>query len=172
MAQQSAGVCLYRFASERPATGRPANGLEVLIAHPGGPYWAKRNEGAWTFPKGEFDPATEDPFDCAIREFCEETGFEPERDGALDVGTTTLKSRKVIYCWAIAGDLDPTTITSNHFELEWPPRSGTVQSFPEIDRVEWVDVEDAARLLNPAQVVFVERLRVQLGLEPPPPPKR
>lgn len=149
MAAVSAGLCLWR---------RRSGGVEVLIAHPGGPFWSKKDDGAWSLPKGEFDPAAEAGIDAARREFLEELGHPPPDGDLIDLGETTLKSRKRIVAWAVQGDLDVDDITSNTFEIEWPPRSGRQQAFPEIDRVEWCDPATAARKLNPAQVVFIERL--------------
>lgn len=146
----SAGLCLWRAIGD---------GIEVLIVHPGGPFWANKDEGAWSLPKGEFDPETEDGYAAAVREFAEETGFPAPLDAiALDLGTTRLKSGKTIVAWALEGELDADAIASNQFEMEWPPRSGRRAWFPEVDRASWVDPATAAQKLNPAQVVFIERL--------------
>jgi predicted NUDIX family NTP pyrophosphohydrolase len=134
----------------------------VLLVHPGGPFWARKDLGAWSIPKGEFD-AGEDPRACALREFAEETGAQPP-DGALDeLGSVRLKSGKLVLAFAVEGDLDPATVSSNTFELEWPPRSGRVQSFPEIDRAAWFDLPTAREKLNPAQVAFLDRLQERMG---------
>ncbi len=142
----SAGILLHRNG-----------GAEVLLVHPGGPFWARKDEGAWSIPKGEYDDG-EDPRACARREFAEETGTELP-DGALaELGTVRLKSGKVITGFAVEGDLDPATIRSNTFELEWPPRSGRTQAFPEVDRAAWFGLDEARVKLNPAQAAFVDRL--------------
>lgn len=148
----SAGILLYR---------QTTSGLEVLIAHPGGPLWAHRDEGAWSIPKGLIDP-DEDEESAARREFTEETGH-PVDGPAMDLGTVQLRSRKVVHGFAVEGDIDPESIVSNTFPLEWPPRSGRFVDTPEIDRVAWCDPARARRLLNPAQVAFVDRLVAMLA---------
>jgi predicted NUDIX family NTP pyrophosphohydrolase len=149
----SAGILLHR---------RGASGVEVLLVHPGGPFWARKDLGAWSIPKGELD-GDEDPRDCALREFAEETGTRLP-DSALDeLGSVKQKSGKVVTAFAVAGDLDPATLVSNTFELEWPPRSGRVQAFPEIDRAEWFPLDAAREKLNPAQAAFVDRLEALLA---------
>lgn len=154
MAKTSAAICLWR--SDEPGH------VEVLIVHPGGPFWAKKDEGAWSFPKGEYEPDVEEGFDAACREFGEELGSPVPAGPAIDLGQTRLKSGKVIDAWAVEGDLDVDAIVSNHFEMEWPPRSGRTQSFPEVDTALWCTPVIAATKLNPAQVVFVERLLAAL----------
>lgn len=146
----SAGLLLYR---------RRDGALEVLIAHPGGPFFYRRNEGAWTIPKGEVEPG-EDPLSAAEREFREETGFATARSRAeyLDLGHVLQKSGKRVYAWAFAGDCDPTTLASNLCEMEWPRRSGRIIRFPELDRAIFATMEQARTLLNPAQVKFLTRL--------------
>ena len=131
---------------------------EVLLVHPGGPFWAKKDAGAWSIPKGEYvDP--EDPLACAIREFAEELGTAPPADADyLELGSVTQKNRKVVRAWAVEGDLDAGAIVSNTFEMEWPPRSGRRQSFPEVDRAGWFRVAEAREKLIPAQVEFLDRL--------------
>jgi predicted NUDIX family NTP pyrophosphohydrolase len=154
-ATRSAGILLYR---------RRGGGPEVLLVHPGGPLWARRDAGAWSIPKGEhgFD---EDPQACARREFEEETGTAlPPRDLA-DLGTVQLKGGKLVAAWAAEGDLDPQAIRSNAFQLEWPPRSGRMQAFPEVDRAGWFGLEEARDRLNPAQAAFLDRLSALL--QPP-----
>lgn len=153
MAATSAAICLWR---------RTTAALEVLIVHPGGPFWAKKDDGAWSFPKGEFDPETEDGLAAARREFAEELGHEPPSGEATPLGETRLKSGKRILAWGLEGDFDVAALASNTFEIEWPPRSGRRAQFPEVDRAEWADADLAARKLNPAQVVFVERLEQTL----------
>jgi len=129
--------------------------------HPGGPYWARKDGGAWSIPKGELE-AGEDPRACALREFAEETGTLLPAGELVELGAVELKSGKVVLGFAIAGDLDASTVTSNTFELEWPPRSGRKQSFPEIDRAEWFGLQAARAKLNPAQAAFVDRLAALL----------
>jgi predicted NUDIX family NTP pyrophosphohydrolase len=149
----SAGILLYR---------RREGALEVLLVHPGGPFWARKDLGAWSIPKGEVDE-DEDPRACALREFAEETGTRLPA-GALDeLGSVRLKSGKLVLAFAVQGDFDPATVSSNTFELEWPPRSGRVQAFPEIDRAEWFDLDAARAKLNPAQAAFVDRLVERYG---------
>ena len=156
MAQTSAGVLLWR-AAERPAA------VEVLIVHPGGPFWANKNEGAWSIPKGEFSPDDEDGDTAAAREFEEELGSPLPEGPRIELGETRLKSGKRILAWAVEGDLDAGAIVSNTFELQWPPRSGRTITVPEVDEARWVSPDEAAELLNAAQVVFVERLLAALA---------
>lgn len=143
----SAGLLLYR---------RATTGLEVLLVHPGGPYWARKDLGAWTIPKGEIETG-EDALAAARREFAEETG--------ADVGGTfvplspvTMKSGKIVYAWAVEGDLDVGAVTSATFTLEWPPRSGRQQQFPEVDRAAWFDIAEARRRILPAQAPLLDDL--------------
>lgn len=147
----SAGLILYR---------RREGSLEVLIAHMGGPLWAKRKRG-WSIPKGEYGP-DEDPLACARREFEEETGFAPPEGEPLDLGEIVQKSGKRVRAWALAGDLDPDRAVSNRIEIEWPPRSGRRIEIPEVDRVEWVAPEAAAERVIAAQAELLERLRDRL----------
>jgi predicted NUDIX family NTP pyrophosphohydrolase len=152
----SAGILLYR---RRPADGR----LEVLLAHPGGPYFAKRDLGDWTIPKGEPDGTGESLDAVARREFAEETGTEIDPAAAtIELGTIVQKGGKVVHGWAIEGDLDPATAHSNEFEVVWPPRSGRTEMFPEIDRVEWFDAGEARRRIKPTQAPFIDRLEAAL----------
>jgi predicted NUDIX family NTP pyrophosphohydrolase len=155
MAATSAGLLVYR---------REASGLQVLLGHPGGPFWAKRDAGAWSLPKGEHGP-DELPLAAARREFEEELGIAPPDAPVLDLGTTRLKSGKVIRAFAVEGDLDPATISPGEFDMEWPPRSGRTGRFPEIDRVEWFFPDEARTRLNPAQAVFLDRLAAAVPLE-------
>lgn len=134
----------------------------MLIAHPGGPFWTRRDEGAWTIPKGLIEDG-EAELDVARREFHEETGHEPPSAGTIALGEVQLKSGKTVVGWAAEGDLDPATAYSNEVEVEWPPRSGRRITVPEIDRVAWVSAGEARRLLNPAQAAFVDRLLAALG---------
>jgi predicted NUDIX family NTP pyrophosphohydrolase len=149
----SAGILLWR---EREGS------LEVLLAHMGGPFWAKKDLGHWTIPKGEVEPG-EELEAVARREFAEETGHEPPAEPLVELGQITQKSGKLVLGWAVEGDLDPSTAVSNTYEMEWPPRSGVVRSFPEIDRVEWFDLDQARRKLKAAQVPFLDRLEAVLA---------
>ena len=152
-ATRSAGILLHRTGIDGP---------EVLLVHPGGPFWARKDLGAWSIPKGEAD-ADEDARACARREFAEETGVRLP-DGALDeLGSVKLKSGKQVLAFATEGDLDPEAVRSNTFELEWPPRSGRVQSFPEVDRAGWFALDAARAKLNPAQAAFIDRLEELLA---------
>ncbi len=146
----SAGILLWRQRS-------PDGGPEVLLGHPGGPYFARKDEGHWTVLKGEVEPG-EDLLAVARREFGEETGH-PAPDGpAVELGQIRQKSGKVVHAWAVRGDLDPESAASNAFDLEWPPGSGSLRSFPEIDRVAWFDLPEARRRIKPAQAPFLDRL--------------
>jgi len=148
MSAQSAGLLLYR---------RREGKLEVLLVHPGGPFWRKRDEGAWSLPKGEL-AENEASLEVARREFHEELGV-PAPDGEVTaLGAVRQAGGKVVQAWAASGDVDVTTLTSNEFELEWPPRSGRMQRFPEVDRAAWFDLEAARRKLLPAQRQFIDRL--------------
>lgn len=149
----SAGILLHRTVDGR---------LELLIAHPGGPFWANKDEGAWSIPKGLVEEG-EDPALAAVREFTEETGCAVDPEALEPLGSVTLRSRKTVVAFAVEGSCDPAAITSNTFEIEWPPRSGRRRSFPEIDRVEWVSPEEARTRLNAAQRPLVDRLMNALG---------
>lgn len=146
--KKSAGLLMYRSTA--------AGMLEVLLAHPGGPYWQSKDEGAWTLPKGEYDNA-EEALAAACREFGEETGFEAAAP-FLPLGEVVQKSGKRITAWAFAGNCDPSRLVSNRFEIEWPPRSGRQQSYPEVDRVAWFGIDEARRKMNNAQGAFLDRL--------------
>ncbi|HLY42577.1 MAG TPA: NUDIX domain-containing protein [Terracidiphilus sp.] len=148
MAKQSAGILLYR---------RKAGALEVFLVHPGGPFWMKKDLGAWSIPKGEYTFG-EDPLAAAKREFLEETGFELPTATPRDLGQVTLASGKVVKAWAVEGDCD-CAIRSNTFSMEWPPKSGKYQEFPEVDRAEWFAVDRAHDKINPAQCAFLDRLK-------------
>lgn len=154
----SAGILLFR---------RAPSGPEVLLAHPGGPFWARQDAGAWSVPKGiaEDGEALEA---VAAREFAEETGFDltgVARDPVaplLDLGEVSLRSGKVIRAWAVEGDLDPAEAVSNEVEIEWPPRSGRRLTIPEVDRVAWFGLGEARRRAHPVQAAFVDRLEAAL----------
>ena len=161
-APQSGGILLFR---------RTANGLEVLLAHPGGPYWKSQDYGSWSVPKG-LAADGEAPEAVAAREFAEETGFDlvdVAADAAqphLDLGEITLKSGKTVRAWAIEGDLDPGLAHSNEIEIEWPPRTGRQMRIPEVDRVAWFRFPEARKRFHPAQAAFVDRLEAQLEDSP------
>jgi predicted NUDIX family NTP pyrophosphohydrolase len=144
----SAGILMFR---------RDRGDLEVLIAHPGGPFWAAKNIGAWSVPKGLVESG-EDPMVTARREFAEETGFPAGSNELIALGSVTLRSRKEVVVWAVEGDVDPAAASSNLVTMEWPRGSGRTMEFPEVDRLTWCSVDDAERLLNPAQVAFLARL--------------
>ena len=163
--KRSAGTLLYRIGS--PAAGRftaPGTaepGVQVLLVHMGGPFWARKDEHAWSIPKGEYTDS-EIPRDVAAREFAEELG-SPLPDGPeFELGSTT-PSGKSVLAFARAADFDASTCVSNTFELEWPPRSGRMQEFPEVDRAEWFSVQEARSKLVKGQVVFLDRLLAQLA---------
>jgi predicted NUDIX family NTP pyrophosphohydrolase len=158
--RRSAGIVLFR----RPAVGKPE--FEVLLGHPGGPFFTRRDEGHWTIPKGEPDDPTDDLVAVARREFAEETGHSvPDAVDPIPLGEIVQKGGKVVHGWAIEGDLDPATAASNTFVMEWPPRSGESQEFAEIDRVAWFAPDEARRRLKPTQVPFVDRLEAILAGE-------
>jgi predicted NUDIX family NTP pyrophosphohydrolase len=146
------GILLYR---------RAAKGVEVLLVHPGGPFWTRKDAGAWTLPKGVPDPG-EDPLACARRELGEETGLAC--DGPfLDLGEVRQKSGKVVRAWGAEGNGDTAAMTSNTFAMEWPPRSGRMGTFPEVDRWEWFDLAEARARINPAQAELLDRLAALLA---------
>ena len=150
----SAGILLWR---------KKAGRLEVLLAHQGGPFWAKKDLGHWTIPKGEVEPGEE--FETvARREFAEETGHDAPDQPIVELGQIRQKSGKLVLGWAVEGDLDPSTAVSNTYEMEWPPHSGLIQTFPEIDRVEWFDLDQARQKLKAAQVPFLDRLQAAFAL--------
>jgi predicted NUDIX family NTP pyrophosphohydrolase len=151
----SGGLLLFR---------RSPVGPELLIAHMGGPFWARKDERAWSIPKGECDP-DEDPLDAARREFAEELGLPAPDGDPLDLGEVRMRSGKRIRAWAVEGDLDVERIVPGTFAMEWPPRSGRTQEFPEVDRAAWVDPETARAKLVQAQAAFVDRLEERLAGE-------
>jgi len=154
MARRSAGILLYRRAGAEP---------EVLLVHPGGPFWARKDDGAWSIPKGEYRD-DEDPRAAALREFEEELGTAPpdDADALLDLGEVRQRSGKVVTAYALEGDLDASAITSNTFAMEWPPRSGKTQEFPEVDRAGWFAPAAARAKLVHAQAELVDRLLERL----------
>jgi predicted NUDIX family NTP pyrophosphohydrolase len=148
----SAGLLMYRLR---------AGHLEVLLAHPGGPFWTNKDDGAWTIPKGLVDEG-EDHLATAKREFEEELGTKPNADHYLELGEVRQKGGKTVVAWAFEGDLDPATIQSNSFKVEWPPRSGRWQDFPEVDRAAFFSLAEARAKMNPAQAEFLSRLETLL----------
>jgi len=147
MAKTSAGLLMYRNAVRT---------LQVLLVHPGGPFWAKKDDGAWSIPKGEFGEA-EVPLDAAIREFNEETGLTPGGP-FIPLGSAKQPGGKVVSVWTFHGDWDPATLRSNVFVLEWPPKSGMTREFPEVDRAAWFDTREARRKILPGQVTFIDQV--------------
>jgi len=152
MVRISAGLLMYRKREGR---------IEVLLVHPGGPFFARRDEGAWSIPKGEIDP-DEDALAAAQREFREETGLSAGGP-FLDLGSVRQKGGKVVRAWAFAGDCDPQAIRSNTFTMEWPPRSGCVREFPEIDRAAFFSLQEARRRINSGQVPLLDALEQQVS---------
>jgi predicted NUDIX family NTP pyrophosphohydrolase len=152
VAKRSAGILLYRVMRGAP---------EVLLVHPGGPFWARRDAGAWSIPKGEYEPG-DDPRTCALREFEEETGAAVPPGELIDLGDVKQKGGKVVSAWAAEGDLDADAVRSNTFTMEWPPRSGRTVEFPEIDRAGWFGVDAAREKLVAAQAEFLDRLLERL----------
>jgi predicted NUDIX family NTP pyrophosphohydrolase len=151
MPKRSAGILLYKRASA---------GRQVLLVHPGGPFWAKKDAGAWSIPKGEYAEG-EDARTVAVREFEEETGMRPAGDFRA-LGEVKQSGGKIVTAWAVEGDFDPATLKSNCFELEWPPRSGRMQSFPEVDRAAWFDLGEAREKILSGQRALIDRLSTAL----------
>lgn len=150
MPKESSGVLLFRRGTE----------LEVLLVHPGGPFWAKKDEGAWSLPKGEPGEGEELPR-CALRELAEELGPAApalEQADLLELGSIRQKGGKRVHAWAAEAEFDPATLSSNSFEMEWPPRSGEQREFPEVDRAAWFEPEEARRRILPAQAELIDRL--------------
>jgi predicted NUDIX family NTP pyrophosphohydrolase len=150
MPKISAGLLMYRVRADQSAS------LEVLLVHPGGPYWRNKDDGAWTIPKGQVNPG-EDLFAAAVREFTEETGLTSS-GSFIPLGEIKQKSGKIVHAWAFRGDCDPAQIHSNNFELEWPPKSGHTQSFPEIDRAGFFDLPTARQKILPSELPLLDRL--------------
>ncbi|RUT72302.1 NUDIX domain-containing protein [Flavobacterium cupreum] len=146
--KQSAGILLYKFIDKT---------IYFLLVHPGGPFWQNKDLESWSIPKGEFT-ADEEPLLAAKREFKEETGFELEsesEDNFIVLEPVKLKSGKTVFAWALEFDIDVTLVKSNDFEMEWPPKSGSIKNFPEIDRAEWFQTDEALKKINPAQADFI-----------------
>ena len=155
MSVHSAGILLFRFRVER---------LQVLLVHPGGPFWSGKDEGAWSIPKGVVDEQ-ETPLEAAKREFEEETGFEVEGQ-FIDLGTIRQPSKKIVHVWALKSDVDAALATSNIFTMEWPRKSGIMREFPEIDKAEWFDFEKARKKILKGQAGFMDRLMKAVNFEP------
>jgi predicted NUDIX family NTP pyrophosphohydrolase len=153
--KRSAGVLLFRDGS--------AGEAEFLLVHPGGPFWAKRDAGAWSIPKGQIEDG-EDPRDCALREIEEELGTLPPLvpEELVALGSVRQRAGKVVEAWAGEADFDTAELASNTFAMEWPPRSGKEREFPEVDRAEWFDLDEARRRILPAQAEFLDRLVAHL----------
>lgn len=146
--KQSAGILLYKFIDKT---------IYFLLVHPGGPFWKNKDLESWSIPKGEFT-ADEEPLPAAMREFKEETGFELEsesEDDFIALEPVKLKSGKTVFAWALEFDIDVTLVKSNDFEMEWPPKSGSIKNFPEIDNAEWFQTDEALKKINPAQADFI-----------------
>ena len=154
MTKQSAGLIMYRCVDP---------GIEVLLLHPGGPFWARKDDGAWTIPKGEIESG-EEPLEAAKREFQEETGLRADGD-FLALRPVRLKSRKIVHAWAFEGDWDTAGLKSITFVMEWPPRSGRSQEYPEADRAEWFSIERAKEKIHSGQLGFLEELERLVGCE-------
>jgi predicted NUDIX family NTP pyrophosphohydrolase len=150
--KRSGGILVFR---------RTSGQVEVLIGHMGGPFWARKDTAAWSIPKGEIDE-DEQPLAAARREFAEELGLAPPAGDPIDLGEVRQSGGKLVSVWAIEGDLDPADVVPGTFQVEWPPRSGQLREFPELDRVEWLDVDTAADKLVTAQRVFLDRLTASL----------
>ena len=152
MSKKSAGLLLFREVSGH---------LEVLLVHPGGPFWAKKDEGAWSIPKGEFED-DEEPLTAAKREFEEETGLTPPDVEVIPLEPLRQPSGKLVYAWAMKHDFDPAGLKSNTFSMEWPPKSGRYQEFPEIDRAAWFTIKEASHKILKGQAPFLDQLRQKL----------
>ena len=153
MAKISAGLLMYR---------RRAGHLEVLLAHPGGPFWTNKDAGAWTIPKGVVEEGEGDHLATAKREFEEELGTKPNAKEFLPLGDVRQRGGKTVVAWAFEGDLDPAAIQSNTFKVEWPPRSGRWRDYPEVDRAAFFSIDEARKKINQAQAQFLDRLETVL----------
>jgi predicted NUDIX family NTP pyrophosphohydrolase len=153
MPKQSAGILLFR---------RPSGPLEFFLVHPGGPFWKKKDDSAWSIPKGEFDD--EDPFEAAKREFAEETG-ESVKGLPIPLGCLAQPSGKIVHAWAVEQDFNPANLRSNTFELEWPPKSGRIETFPEVDRGEWFPLDLAKRKILKGQLRFLEQVSASISVQ-------
>jgi predicted NUDIX family NTP pyrophosphohydrolase len=153
--KRSAGILLFR---------RDGGDVEFLLVHPGGPFWAKKDAGAWSIPKGQLE-SEEEPRACAIRELEEELGPAPslDHDQLIELGSIRQRAGKVVEAWAAEAEFDPATLASNSFSMEWPPKSGGMQDFPEVDRAEWFDLKTAREKILPAQAEFLDRLLERLA---------
>ncbi|HEU4705805.1 MAG TPA: NUDIX domain-containing protein [Solirubrobacterales bacterium] len=153
-AKRSAGILLFR---------RGGGGVEFLLVHPGGPFWAKKDAGAWSIPKGQIEDE-EEPRACAIRELREELGPAPalEPEQLIELGSIRQRAGKVVAAWAAEAEFDPAALASNTFTMEWPPRSGSEREYPEVDRVEWFDLATAREKILPAQAELLDRLLERL----------
>ena len=152
MVRQSAGILLYRVHNCIP---------EVLLVHPGGPFWKNKDNGAWSIPKGEITDE-EEPLEAALRELQEETGITVKKGACILLNTVKQKSGKQVIAWAMKGDLNTDQIQSNFFEMQWPPKSGNMQSFPEVDKAGWFNLSEAKEKINPAQVALIDELAALL----------
>ena len=157
MTKRSAGLLVYR---------RGESGIEVFLVHPGGPFWAKKDQGAWSIPKGEYEE-NELPLEAALREFGEETGFAVSGD-FLELGTIRQAGGKLVTAWACAADFDAARLRSNECEIEWPPRTGRLISIPEVDRGAWFPVSEARSRIFESQQEFLDRLLARVGEDPQP----
>jgi predicted NUDIX family NTP pyrophosphohydrolase len=149
MGKTSAGLLMYRLHEKA---------IEVFLVHPGGPFWSKKDLGAWSIPKGEYR-RNEDPLAAAQREFAEETGVQPGQPSFIELAPATQSGGKAIRAWAFEGDADPATIVSNTFSMEWPPRSGQQQTFPEVDRAAWFSIEEATERILKGQIPLLSELQ-------------
>jgi predicted NUDIX family NTP pyrophosphohydrolase len=155
MAKQSAGILLYQLEGQK---------LKLFLVHPGGPYWAKKDMGAWSIPKGEYTEE-EQPLDAAVREFQEETGQTvKDISRAIDVGEIKMSSGKRVHAWAVEQDINPAQLKSNVFEIEWPPKSGRMKMFPEADRGDWFSVAQARQKIHQSQLPFIDTLLDELKI--------
>lgn len=159
MPKLSAGIVLYRRGGRKDGQN-----LEVFLVHPGGPFWAKKDAGAWSIPKGEYESG-EDPLAAARREFEEETSVALPAGEAMPLGEVKQAGGKVVTAWAIEGDCDAETIHSNLFQMEWPPKSGRMREFPEVDRAGWFSFDEAREKLLKGQVTFLDRLEKAVGCD-------